>query len=299
VKVDVAVAEWAERFPRPAASTTANNSSQAKHFGEHFAGRELGSIDRDEFERFAQVYPGAARYARTLLNDYTDAGMLDVSPSEGVRIPRLPKRKVIVPTVEEVVKLVSTARNVSSTRQKGNIYTHMATMIPVAAYTGLREGEQRALAVVDLRERGEHNDVIEAEVEYSIDRREQLKAPKTKSSQDTFTFLGATPRIMRTLSSEGWSQVNRDAQTPVREGRFWPMTRAQRQTAWDYIRRQAGVSVTWHSLRHFCATWLLDNDASIDDVALQLRCSVEEIRATYGHPNRKAALARLRAISDA
>jgi integrase len=299
MKVETAVAEWAERFPRPAASTTSNSQSQHKHFAGHFGGRELDSITTGEFERFAQVHPGAARYARTLLNDYADAGMLDSRPADGVRIPRLAKKKVIVPTVEEVEKLISTAKSCASTRSKDNHYTQIATMIPVAAYTGLREGEQRALAVVDVRARGKHGGVIEAEVEYSIDRREQLKEPKTKSSQDTFTFLADTPRIMRLLASEDWNQVKRDTPTPVREGRFWPLTRAQRQNAWDYVRKQAGVSVTWHSLRHFCATWLLDNDAAIDDVALQLRCSVEEVRETYGHPNRKAALARLREVGRA
>lgn len=298
MKVDVAVAEWAERFPRAAASTTANNTSQAKHFAEMFPNRELGSVTAAEFERFAQVHPGAARYARTLLNDYRDAGVLEENVSDGVRIPRVPKKKVVVPTVEEVEKLCTAARGLAKLLR--SFPEHMEEMIQVAAYTGLREGELRALAVADIRERTKR-EVIEAEVEFSIDRRERLKAPKTRSSQDTFTFLGDTPRAVAQLidgyyADRGHPRIPRDKRTDLREGRLFPYTRAKRQAAWEKVRYKAGVGVTWHSLRHFCATWLLDNDAAIDDVALQLRCSVEEVRATYGHPNRKAALARLREV---
>jgi integrase len=294
MKVETAVAEWPERFPRPATQTTANNQSQAKHFAEMFPNRELDSVTTEEFVRFAQVHPGAARYARTLLNDYRDAGVLEENVSDGVRIPRRPKRKVIVPTVDEVQKLVDTASAAARRQPVWNHYEHLKTMIEVAAYTGLREGEQRALSAADVRERGEHRDIVLAEVEYSIDRREQLKEPKTKSSQDTFTFLGRTPRTMRGLVDNRLRQTV----TPVRSDRLWPITRSQRQSAWEYVCRQAGVSVTWHSLRHFCATWLLDHDASIDDVALQLRCSVEEVRETYGHPDRKAAFRRLREVGS-
>lgn len=302
MKVDVAVDEWAERFPREAASTTANNTSQAKHFAEMFPNRELGSVTAAEFERFAQVHPGAARYARTLLNDYRDAGVLEENVSDGVRIPRLPKKKVVVPTAEEVAKLIGAAGHLKRFASSGTSVRLglMGPMIEIAAYTGLREGELRALSVADIRARGDHNDVVEAEVEYSIDRREQLKSPKTRSSQDTFTFLGKAARTMRALTDAPHPLHGRawgaHTKTPVRDGRYFPFSRAERQAAWDKIRYQAGVGVTWHSLRHFCATWLLDNDAAIDDVALQLRCSVEEVRATYGHPNRKAALARLREV---
>lgn len=301
VKVAVAVAEWPVRFPRAAASTTTNSSSQHKHFEEAFPNRELDSITREEFKRFALVHPGAARYAKTLLADYTDAGHLEANVAEGVPIPRQPKKKVIIPTVDEVKLLSRTASNLAghSTSYMPPPMALMSSMIEVAAYTGLREGEQRALSVVDMRERGSSREILVAEVEYSIDRTETLKAPKTARSRDTFTFLGRAPIAMRVAVDSGryysHSVLSTD-HTPVREGRIWPITRAQRQAAWDQIRERAGVGVTWHSLRHFCATYLLDKGAPIDDVALQLRCTVQEIRDTYGHPDRAAALARLRQL---
>jgi integrase len=295
MKADVAVAEWAERFPRPAASTTANNASQAKHFGTFFDDRELESITREEFRRYALVHPGAARYARTMLGDYLDARLIGQNVADGVSIPRRPTKKVIVPTAEEIKWLCEMASQIRA--HAGNDYAGLvalAPMIRIAAYTGLREGELRALATPDIiyREDDESRFPQRLTVEYSIDRREQLKDPKTPGSEATIAIFGpARSHVHAAVPPPGWS-------TSVRPHRLFAVTRSQRQRAWDRVRKAAGISVTWHSLRHFCATYLLDNDAAIDDVALQLRCSVEEVRNTYGHPNREAALSRLEAIVD-
>lgn len=291
MKADVAVAEWSERFPRPAASTNDNNASQAKHFGTFFAGRELESITHEEFYRYGQVHPGAARYARTMLGDYAEAKLIEENVAEGVKIPRRPTKKVIVPTVEEVKKLADTAwRLKGQSRANYAGLVAVGPMIHVAAYTGLREGELRALATPDLDHPKKPRRLT---VEYSIDRREQLKDPKTASSEATIAIFSKAAGHLRGAVPSPVTQ------TPVRPHRLFSVTRSQRQRAWEDVRRAAGVSVTWHSLRHFCATWLLDNDAAIDDVALQLRCSVEEVRETYGHPNREAALQRLEAVADA
>lgn len=293
MKADVAVAEWPERFPRPAASTTANNASQAKHFGAFFAGRELESITHEEFFRYAQVHPGAARYARTMLGDYAEAALIEANVAEGVKIPRRPTKNVIVPTADEIKRLCDMARRMQSVGNSGGNYAGLKAlpgMIRTAAYTGLREGELRALATPDFDSVKEPRRLT---VEYQINRKEELVDPKTASSEATIAVFSQVRGYIRgEIPQPQW-------QTSVRPHRLFPVTRSQRQRAWDSVRRSARVSVTWHSLRHFCATWLLDNDAAIDDVALQLRCSVEEVRETYGHPNREAALQRLEAVADA
>lgn len=288
MKVADAVAEWPERFPRPAASTTANNASQVKHFATFFDGRDVESITTEEFYRYAQVHPGAARYARTMLGDYTAAKLIAENASDGVSIPRRPTKKVIVPTAVEIDLLAKTAHRL--TGNGGGNYAGLSVlgpMIKIAAYSGLREGELRALATPDIDDPKKPRRLT---VEYSIDRREQLKDPKTAASEATIAIF---PKIQGHVRGE---IPRKFAGTSVRPHRLFDVTRSQRQAAWDRVRIAANVSVTWHSLRHFCATWLLDNDAAIDDVALQLRCSVEEVRRTYGHPNREAALARLETV---
>jgi integrase len=53
----------------------------------------------------------------------------------------------------------------------------------------------------------------------------------------------------------------------------------------------------WHDLRHFHATWLLDQGNSAEDVAVQLlgHSDPTEILRTYGHPSQERARQRLRA----
>jgi site-specific recombinase XerD len=55
-----------------------------------------------------------------------------------------------------------------------------------------------------------------------------------------------------------------------------------------------GPDILPHTLRHTCATWLLQRGVSIFDVAGVLGTSEAVIRETYGHP----AQDRLRAAVD-
>jgi hypothetical protein len=68
-------------------------------------------------------------------------------------------------------------------------------------------------------------------------------------------------------------------------------------TIWCEARAKVGLpELRFHDLRHFHATWLLDQGASDMDVAIQLghRDGGVQVRRTYGHPSRERALARLR-----
>jgi integrase len=71
-------------------------------------------------------------------------------------------------------------------------------------------------------------------------------------------------------------------------------------TIWLEARRKVGLpELRFHDLRHFHATWLLDQGASDMDVAIQLghRDGGVQVRRTYGHPSRERALARLVALT--
>jgi integrase len=69
---------------------------------------------------------------------------------------------------------------------------------------------------------------------------------------------------------------------------------------WLVARRDLGLEhVTFHGLRHFHATLLLDRGVAVMDVAAQLGHSDngELVRATYGHPDVGAALERVASIA--
>jgi len=66
----------------------------------------------------------------------------------------------------------------------------------------------------------------------------------------------------------------------------------------------AGIErLTFHGLRHWHATWLLNQGASDLDVALQLGHGRKDgtvdptlVRRTYGHPDVESGLQRLEAL---
>jgi len=65
---------------------------------------------------------------------------------------------------------------------------------------------------------------------------------------------------------------------------------------WDPIRKSVGRNdMHVYELRHYCATLLLENDATPEQVALQLGHSDHGylVRNLYGHPDKERQLERL------
>lgn len=270
------VEQWPRRWPRPTIGSTKNATSQIKPFGAEFAGRNIRSITREEFRRWALQHPGNARYVRTMLYDALDAGLVDENVAAGVKIPKPRTKRPAPPSEHEVERLVEWARGVDE-----HIF---AAAIHLAAYCGLREGELRALRSEDLVYGKPDVDYpTRIIVRHSMNRLEELVEPKTDSSATSCAVLGLARFAFMHRATEAHF--------------LFPFTRARRQGLWDEARKATGVKCRWHDLRHFCATWLLDRGATVDDVALQLRCSVDEVRRCYGHPDREQALGRLEAIA--
>ena len=291
MKAEELVAVWPGRWPRPDAYSTRNATSQVKHFGRFFEGVPIGSISRSDFRRFALEHPGAARYARTMLADAFDEGLVGENVGAEVRIQRKAKKAIIVPTVDQIRLLVDRA-GVGTSSAEGGCFRRA---ILFSAYTGVREGELRALALSDLVGFSPAPEwrPTRVTIRYSLNREERLKEPKTEASVGTIALLGpARDALWHQLLASQWPRGSN-----IRPDRFWAYTRSRRQALWDAARRHSGVDIPWHSLRHFCATYLLNLGATVDDVALQLRCSVEEVRKTYGHPDRDKALGRLEEVA--
>lgn len=268
------VAIWPERWPRPDPYTTKNSASQLKHFAAFFEDKPLVEITRSDFRRFALAHPGAARYARTALADAFDEGLVTENVGAGVRIQPPAPKAVVVPSPEEIRRLIAAASKID---------TIFGLMVEFSADAGTREGETRAItaAEIDLR-------TLRGRVEHSLNREERLKEPKTPGSKAPFALAGR---------SRAAAVFAMDYAAEEEDPRLFPFTYAERRALWNTTRYEAKLDkVKWHALRHFCATDLLNRGATVDDVALQLRCSVDEIRSTYGKPDREAALGRIAAL---
>lgn len=270
---------WPERWPRPDPDNTVNTACQIRPFCRDFADRAPSSIDDSEAQAWALINPGTARYVRTMFNDLLDAGLIEVNVFAGVRIPATGSGPIVVPTKAQVVTLVTGAFDVGATA--------LAHRIRFAAETGLRYAEQKAIVYPSSQAAGNtfSPNFDRLQVNYQLNRRRELKKPKTKRGT----------RVVMV------NETARDAmqRTPRGMDFMWSLSRKGDNEQWAQLRREVGVWIRWHDLRHYHATQLLDAGAKVDDVALQLGCRVDEIRDTYGHPDAELALQRLEGLSDA
>lgn len=266
---------WSDRWPRPDPETNRHHRRMVRGFGEHFGERSPDSVSREEAHSWALENPGRARYVRAMLNDALDVGLIDSNPFANMRLPEVPEEEIVVPTQKQLVALRAQAP------------LALSAMIDVAAHTGLRQGELRALAIDDLQE-----DFARADVNWQITRDGRLKRPK-KNSRGRILLPG---NIQPSSLHGPVSLVKADS--PLRPFRLFPISRDQLSRQWTRTREDAGVDIRWHDLRHYCATWMLNCGATVDDVARQLRCDVDLIRRRYGHADPELALQRLERLVD-
>lgn len=283
---DEMVRLWPEQWPRPDEDTTRHVGMMVRKFGRDFADRDPDSIDRSEARSWAMANPGTARYVRTMFNDFLDDGIVASNPFAAQRLPTPGEKPIVVPTPEEVRALVEGA---IAADHRGSI--PLATQIIFASEVGLRFGEQRAVVRTDSRARGNRfsEDLRRLTIEWQYGRAGKLKRPKTEASRRTVMVPGAAQDALLRIM---------EAKKARRSGQAWPITPSGHTKAWRRLRSEVGIWIRWHDLRHYCATQLLDRGGTVDDVAIQLGCDVEQVRRRYGHPDPEKALARLEALGD-
>ena len=183
---------------------------------------------------------------------------------EALTVPvKKKRRRIVPPSAQEVDALAA--------RLGGDL----GRMVLVAAYSGLRLSEVAALEGRDVLRRG---DMVLVKVRCG-------KGGKARTSV-------VLPEGVAALEPRAGLLFRR------REGGAW--TRQTVNRRWLVARRDLGLEhVTFHGLRHFHATLLLDRGVAVMDVAAQLGHSDngELVRATYGHPDVGAALERVASIA--
>lgn len=287
VSCDQLAAVWPTRWPRPDPRTNERHATAVARFAETFKYRPINSLRPEECRFFAEANPGHVRYLITMFNDAIGDGLLpeDANPFVGLRIHTKggAKRPARVPTAEELEALEAAAGP-----------TELRDALTFSAYTGVRLGECRAFATEDLDSAKLTVAIADrARVDWQLTPDERLKIPKKESRR----------RIMLPRMARVALVARRDLVTPERatgedRHRFWQISGSVWGSQWNAIKKEAGITLRWHDLRHHAATWLLDHGALVTDVAVQLGCSVLEVERTYGHPDPEKALARLQVLVD-
>ncbi|HAT1242517.1 TPA: site-specific integrase [Corynebacterium striatum] len=176
-------------------------------------------------------------------------------PMRGVKIPRkeVGAERADIPTVEDVQALIRAARGTGVGRAPN---LTLAAMVQVAAETGLRAGELCGLRVRNVNFlRGEVH-VVE-----QISQRTGEFAPlKTESSRRVVPVGPATVEVLE----EQLRRVPRGPDETVfctKAGKALSSSSVSSQ--FRKLARAAGVDTTFHGLRHFYASVLIESGASV------------------------------------
>lgn len=176
-------------------------------------------------------------------------------PMRGVKIPRkeVGAERADIPTVEDVQALIRAARSTGVGRAPN---LTLAAMVQVAAETGLRAGELCGLRVRNVNFlRGEVH-VVE-----QINQRTGEFAPlKTEASRRVVPIGPGTVQVIE----EQLRRVPRAPEETVfctRVGR--PLSSSSVSAQFRKLARRAGVETTFHGLRHFYASSLIESGASV------------------------------------
>jgi integrase len=266
---------WLEEWPRPSSATQRLYGAAARRFADHFGPTLLSEVERLSARTWALSVPrSVSRVIGTMYEDARNVGLVETNPFSNLRLPvteRTPEIKP--PTLGEYRALLDACSVL------GGYGPEMKAMIRFAAWTGIRQGELFGLQWGDLGEQMAW-----------IRRARKLDGTLGKPKN------GLERQMPIRLEARVLDQVpHRPDPFVFHSPRGKPLIKGTHGWSWQKVKACAEVDVRWHSLRHFCATQLLDQGYSHFDVSVQLGHTDGGalVMARYGHPSVEAAKRRL------
>jgi integrase len=270
VKVSEFFAVWGDLPRGRSAETQAHNRLMVKPFVRRFGGREIGDIGPDDAASYMREFPSHARYARTMMEDMRRGHLIDRNPFEGLRLPSSPGRRDIdVLSEEQVWQLVDAAGDVYS----GVFAVRFQGLLAVSAFSGIR-----ACGAAGLRER-------------DVDMRGAPVTLRVSEKGGKVREVSLIPERAVSLLSDALAHA--DGGLVFRGKRGQALNRWAIRRALEPVRADAGF--TWHQLRHFTASWMIDRGAQPIDCAIQLHGSTQPdvVLRYYTHASREESRKRL------
>lgn len=244
VPVGRLLAGWWAHTERLLAPSTVNTYDGAlrRLFDEPIADADaltLTTADVNRWTRAAEHAPGTLRVMLVVLSAaFTYAvehGDAPANPIRGARRPIEPKKPVVFPTAEDVLRLAMTAPTLK-----------WRTALAVAAYCGLRQGELFALRWEDIYPKHIH---VRAALSGSSRVRRQ---PKTEGGYRRVPLLPEFHELLMAYHAESGGKPV-DLIWTSTTGHAWSAS-SFRSNGWSEWRETAGVSIQWRHLRHYYAS---------------------------------------------
>lgn len=266
---DSFASRWLDAYPRAAPGTRRTYESAAARFGREFRGVSLSDVDRLRAREWALDAPASVVAAvRAMFTDALNDGLVLANPFTSLRLSRSRGRKDIHALTEEELHALAAKAP----------HDEFGSLILVAGYTGMRAGELCALEWGDI-------DGTTIRVSRGLDRTGHTGPPKNGQSRIITCPPPAREAFAHVSRSLGDSLVFHS-----------PRGKQLNVGTIGYYLRSMGRPITFHELRHCCATILLERGVGHADVALQLGHTDggRLVMELYGHPSEDAARARLR-----
>ena len=310
--VDSFAERWVRDYPRPRVSTNSTNGYRADGIRKAKAVKvdrrivtlarlPMADVTRPIARAFAMANPNLLGGCRAMFGDAHNDGIVTDNPFSKLRLPQSRGRADVKPlSAEEVEVLADTAHDLYLTRRPE--YQFFAPMIRAliltAAYTGIRPGELFGLEWADV-----DFDNEELQIERRV-WRNNIDLPKTGRKRPVIVPEPALRALTALPRGRGRIFTTKQGR-PLKQTNFvyyWHKIRIAFEAKLPTERRREleesrtdGGSMDFYEARHFCASWMLDHGATLEEVARQLgHTTTDLVERTYGHPNESLARERLR-----
>lgn len=275
---------WLSDYAREAPATRLVYRQAVKKITSAIGNERMGDVGRAKARKLALGWPrNVSAVAGTMWADALRDGICRENPWTNMRIPQSRGRKDIQPLTEkELHELAHTAQRVHK-----DYGAEARAIILVLGYTGIRPGELCALKHEDLDLANSEihirrsRDVTGAEKAPKNGKHRVITIPPVALSALKTLFPNPDGYVFHTQRGKRFSKANLSY--------FWRPIK----TAWI---EQGQHSLDLYSLRHCCATMLLERGMDAATVAVQLGHTDggSLVLERYGHPSAERARDRLK-----
>jgi integrase len=270
---------WLKEWPRKAVSSRMNYASCVNRFAEHFGEKQIAEVTRLEARSWALTVPrNVTQVVATMFEDARDVGLVTVNPFHRLRLPPKSTEDVRPPSLDEYRRLLEACDVLEGYAEE------FRAMIQFSAWTGVRASELWALRWEDVR-------VDTVWIRQARKRDGSYTKPKNGEERQIALVGPAADALLKFKELP-----SRDDGFIFHSPQGKTLREHSHRDSWHKVRAEAGLDhLRWHSLRHFCATQLLEMGMSHFDVAVQLghRDGGALVMQRYGHPSEDAARERL------
>jgi integrase len=291
---------WVRDFPRPKESTCEKYHRAAQAFTEQHGSRKLNEITRKMARAYALDHKADISVLRAFFGDAMDEDLILDNPFARLGISTGAGRKNIVAiTREELDELADVAL-----RSDDTFGPTLRSLVLFAAYTGLRPSEIFGLNWSDIDFKAE---TIHVQRQF---HKRRLTSPKNGKSRVVYLpppaaqALREMPRRAHAEHVFAGKEGQRVTQPAL--SIYWKPIRVAFEATLPEARRQqfraarAKGSMDFYELRHFCATFLIEEGVELWAIAKQLgHQGTKLIEDTYGHPRDEIARQQMRRVFNA